>query len=85
MLPVIEELHAQGKLNEAQQLLLAETKPREEFYDLEADPHEIHNLAQSERYQEELNELRVQLDAWIADTGDKGLVPLRAKPAMGSK
>jgi arylsulfatase A-like enzyme len=73
MLPVIEKLHRQGKLTEAQQLLLAKTKPQEELYDLQADPHEISNLAQSQEHQKALNELRALLDEWIADTEDKGL------------
>mgnify|MGYP005857519529 CR=1 FL=1 len=66
MLPVIRKLHTKGELTEAQQLLLAKTKPVEELYDLRTDPHEIHNLALSPRHQDKLNELRALLDAWIA-------------------
>ena len=74
MLPVMKELNAEGKLTEAQQLLLAETKPVEELYDLRADPHELNNLAQAPEHRDEFNELSSLLDAWIADTQDKGLV-----------
>jgi arylsulfatase A-like enzyme len=73
MLPVIQELNAEGKLTEAQQLILAKTKPVEELYDLQADPYELNNLARSPKQRDELNKLRSLLDAWIADTGDKGL------------
>jgi arylsulfatase A-like enzyme len=73
MLSVIRELHAQGKLTEAQQLILLETKPKEELYDLENDPHEINNLAYVPEYQGTLGRLRESLDGWIADTRDKGL------------
>jgi len=73
MLPVIRELHAQGKLTEAQQAILAQAKPTEELYALEADPHELNNLARSPQHQQTLKELRALLDKWIADTEDKGL------------
>jgi len=45
MLAVIKKLNPQEKPTEAQQLLLIETKPKEELYDLQADPHELKNLA----------------------------------------
>jgi hypothetical protein len=73
MLAVIRELHSRGELTKAQQLLLATTKPEEELYDLEADPHELKNLAQSQQHQQTLEELRALLDEWIAETEDKGL------------
>lgn len=77
MLAVIKELDAQGKLTKAQQAILAKTKPKEELYDLEADPHELNNLAQSPRHQKALKELRALLDGWIADTKDKGLAQMK--------
>ncbi|MGW8180967.1 MAG: hypothetical protein ACWGQW_19730 [bacterium] len=40
MLAVINELHAKGKLTEVRQLILKGTKPNEELYDLQADPHD---------------------------------------------
>lgn len=73
MLRLIKELHAQGKLTEAQELILAETKPREELYDVPADPHEVKNLAQSPEHQEALKRLRELLDYWLAYTRDMGL------------
>jgi arylsulfatase A-like enzyme len=73
MLPIIRELHSVGQLTAAQQLILLKTKPAEELYDLESDPHEIHNLARSSDHQQTLGELRKLLDDWIATTGDKGL------------
>ncbi|MEX0321186.1 MAG: sulfatase [Puniceicoccaceae bacterium] len=78
MLAVIKQLHAQGALTDAQQLLLAKTKPVEELYDLKADPHEITNLAASAQHQETLKELRLLLDEWIIDTGDKGLAQMES-------
>jgi N-sulfoglucosamine sulfohydrolase len=48
-------------------------RPAEELYDLEADPNELHNLAAEPAHAETLAELRGQLDAWMADHGDRGL------------
>jgi arylsulfatase A-like enzyme len=73
MLADIMERHAKGELNEVQQLLLAKRKASEELYDVQADPHEVHNLAQSPAHQTTLVQLRALLDRWIDDTGDQGL------------
>ena len=54
---VIRELHDEGKLTSAQQVILAETKPEEELYDLRADPHELNNLARSPAHAETLRNL----------------------------
>lgn len=73
MLSIIKELNAANKLSPAQKLIVAETKPREELYDLHADPHEINNLAGLPEYQDTLKMLSSLLDEWITQTGDKGL------------
>ncbi len=74
--PLMRELHAQGKLSgPAAQLM--EPLPYEQLYDTEADPHEIHNLAGSDRpeHQEALLQMRAALDTWITETGDRGEFP----------
>ena len=53
----------------------------EELYDLASDPDEVVNLASDPRFTQELEEMRRQLDAWIADTDDKGQYS-RSKAAM---
>ena len=73
MYPVIQEMHAAGELNEVQTLFLAETKPVEELYDTANDPYEINNLASSPDHADLKAALSAKLDAWIEDTGDKGL------------
>jgi arylsulfatase A-like enzyme len=78
MLQIMKYLQRQGKLSAAQQLVLAETKPVEELYDIQQDPHELNNLAQSVQGQATLLKLRELLDRWIADTEDKGLAQLNA-------
>lgn len=71
----MRRLHAEGKLTPEQALIMAETRPREEFYDLQSDPHELHNIAADSAAAEELAEHRRQLDVWITRTGDKGRKP----------
>jgi N-sulfoglucosamine sulfohydrolase len=72
---VWRELNAAGKLTGPQTLWFSKNKPREEFYDLENDPHETNNLADSKLHRAKLDELRGALDRWITDTRDMGAIP----------
>jgi len=54
---------------------LAERKPLEELYDVDSDPHELHNLAKDPAYQPKLAELRQQHLNWVVETRDLGLIP----------
>ncbi|QDU06675.1 sulfatase [Gimesia aquarii] len=74
-MPVLRELHAAGKLNAAQSLHLAETRPEEELYDLTRDPWEIHNLASDPAYGKQLTEFRGLLANWELETDDRGRFP----------
>lgn len=65
----------EGKLNSTQSLFMARTKPKEELYDTQADPHEVNNLAESKEHAAVLTEMRAALDQWIKDTKDLGEVP----------
>jgi hypothetical protein len=49
--------------------------PYEQLYDTWNDPHEIHNLAESDNpgHREALIRLRAALDTWISETGDQGV------------
>lgn len=71
---LLKELDAQGKLTTAQKLLTADTMPPEELYDLEQDPHEIHNLVGSEdpKDQAALERLRAVLERWLEESDDQG-------------
>lgn len=73
---LLKELDAAGKLTPAQRALTAPTMPAEELYDLENDPHEIHNLAASggPKDQAVLARLRDVLTKWIEETNDQGRV-----------
>ena len=74
-LTVLQDLHAQGKLNAVQQQFMAARKPDVEFYDLAADPHEVNNLAQSPKHSKLVKEYSSKLDAWLKAMGDKGATP----------
>jgi hypothetical protein len=80
---VWRELNAAGKLTGPQTLWFSKNKPCEEFYDLENDPHEINNLADSKVHRAKLDELRAALDRWIAETGDMGAIPEKELIARG--
>ena len=62
-------------LSPAQLFFMAPEKPREELYDMNADPHEINNLAKSSQHRIVLERMRKVLDEWQRETKDLGLVP----------
>jgi len=74
-MPVLRELSAAGKLNAAQSLHLAQTRPEEELYDLTKDPWEIHNLAGDTIQKGRLAEFRGLLANWELETNDRGRFP----------
>jgi N-sulfoglucosamine sulfohydrolase len=84
---LLKELHAQGKLTPAQEFLCQTRMPDEELYDLETDPHEINNLAKSDKpdAQAALKRLRTVLEKWIEDTNDQGRIPESASTIDSEK
>ena len=66
------EMMANNEMNETQLIFFGPEKLPEELYDLESDPHEIHNLAEDSAFQKELEKHRQLLKDWIAETGDQG-------------
>jgi uncharacterized sulfatase len=68
-------LQSEGKLTGPAALWMRPTKPFEELYDIEADPHEINNLAGSSKYTETLTQLRQMHLTWMKETRDLGLMP----------
>ena len=71
----LREMMKNGDMNEVQKIFFGDAKPAEELYDLENDPHEIHNLAADPAHAAELARHRKLLADWIAATGDKGQTP----------
>lgn len=60
---------AAGEMNEAQLVFFGSDKPAEELYDLENDPHEIHNLASDPEQAKVLQQHRDYLEQWVWETG----------------
>ncbi len=71
---VWNEMYRAGDLNEAQAKFWQD-KPVEELFDLQADPDEINNLANSADYRKKTAELRNTLQNWMRETLDLGLLP----------
>ncbi|MCA9178235.1 MAG: sulfatase [Planctomycetales bacterium] len=69
------EMMAKGEMNETQLIFFGEQRVPEELYDLENDPHEIHNLAADPAHRAALEQHRALLAKWIQETGDKGQQP----------
>ena len=63
-----------GKLNAAQSAYW-NLKPTEELYDLQADPDEVNNLADSKSHQKILAQLRGALAQWCMEIRDVGFLP----------
>lgn len=75
VMPLLRQLHAEGKLTPVQAVLMAPRLPDEELYDLENDPFEIHNLATDPKHQQVRAEMSAALDQWIETTNDQGRTP----------
>ena len=75
IIKTMRSLYADHKLNRDQSLIMADTRPAEELYDLRNDPFELRNIASEATHKETLEELRDILNKWIVDTDDKGQYP----------
>jgi N-sulfoglucosamine sulfohydrolase len=76
-MPTMKEmrrLHAAGELTGPPALWFRPTKPVEELFDTEADPHEIKNLAGDPQYKDVLERMRAECRRWMTSIGDTGLI-----------
>lgn len=71
----IRKAEASGTANPVLALNLKAGKPKEELYDVDADPHEINNLADDPAYADTLTRLREAHLDWVLETRDVGLIP----------
>lgn len=58
------QLHEEGALDENQESWFVWPRPREEFYDLEKDPHEMCNLINDPAYRKYIDRLRKVYRQW---------------------
>src|SRR3954463_14977181 len=65
----------EGRLPQAARLYMGETKPVEELYDVDGDPHELKNLANSPKHKTVLEKLRAVQEKWAGDPREAGLIP----------
>ncbi len=66
----IARLAAEGKLNATQMTYAGPTKPQEELYDSDADPHQVRNLAADPRYSALLERMQQLHRKWLLETRD---------------
>ncbi|MBN2269627.1 MAG: sulfatase-like hydrolase/transferase [Sedimentisphaerales bacterium] len=74
---IMQELRraaAEDKLTAPQRFWWLPRKPVEEFYDTQADPHEINNLADSAEHKNIIDKMRRILRGWIIETRDTGFM-----------
>ncbi len=75
ILITLRQLNAAGQLDARQSRIFAERRPAEELYDLQSDSGETVNLAENPKFQSTLNEMRLRLQDWMEQTGDRGRQP----------
>lgn len=67
----MRRLHVDRKLDLHQSLIMAESRPIEELYELGSDPDEFRNLATDPAYGQVLLEIRNKLISWCQQMGDQ--------------
>ena len=76
--PIAQALHAgaaKGMLRPPADIYMARTKPREQLFDVQRDPHEIRDLAGQSDYRSELERMRATLRSWTIRYRDLGFLP----------
>lgn len=75
---IMQELYRlrdESQLTDEQRIWFAEKRPKEQLFDVVADPHELNDLANSSEFQHKLEELRGANDQFVQTIDDQGLIP----------
>lgn len=68
------DLYEAGKLNDAQSQFFR-TRPAEMLFDIDADPHEVHDLSQDPQHADTLKQMREQLRSKVVSLPDLSFYP----------
>ncbi|TAF97522.1 MAG: DUF229 domain-containing protein [Runella slithyformis] len=71
----ILRLKEAGKLNEVQMQWFLPTKPQEALFDTQTDPHQLVNLIDNPKYNNELARFRKVFQSWQKSVMDYGAIP----------
>jgi hypothetical protein len=71
----IERLARAGRLSGPQLDYAGPSRPREELYRVQEDPHQVRSLVYSDEHAAVLSAMRRELTAWIRETRDVGFLP----------
>jgi N-sulfoglucosamine sulfohydrolase len=74
----MRRLRDEGTLTPEQRACLTKPRPAEELFDVDADPHELHNLAGDPAHAAVLGKMRAALVRWERDTDDRAPAKLNA-------
>jgi arylsulfatase A-like enzyme len=74
----LRRLRDEGTLTPEQRACFTKPRPAEELYDVDADPHELHNLAGGPAHAAVLARMREALGRWERETGDRA--PAKLNP-----
>ncbi|RBP44266.1 putative sulfatase [Roseimicrobium gellanilyticum] len=72
---VWKKAYDEGRATPEQAMFWKATKPSEELYDLQSDPHEVKNLAGDPAHVATLDKLRAANEKHLKDTRDLGFIP----------
>ncbi len=85
IMQAMRTLAGEHKLTPLQAQVFSSTRPPEELYDVEADPHETENLAQTAAHRATLLELRGVHEQFMDDSRDMGLIPEPELEELGAR
>lgn len=68
----LRKLDAEGSLTGAPALWMRDRKDDEEFFNIETDPFELHNLIDDPKYKNEVVKMKSALENWMREMKDQG-------------